>query len=90
MMMWYVAPDNKKSTIIAQEGKQALLRFKEKYNRKPSVIFINPKNQLEEIKGIKIIEDETVLVNHLYIAEKESDREPEEKDVNYRGIEDYN
>lgn len=90
MMMWYVESNKKNKIISAEEGKRALKHFKKKYNRNPSVIFINPKNQIEEIKDIKTIENETVLASHLYIAENEEDMNPIDQEVDYRGIEDYN
>lgn len=90
MMMWYVQLDKKNSIISAKEGEKALSYFKKKYNRVPTTIFINPKQNIENIKGITIKKDKSVLKNHIYIAENENDIKPKNRKVNYKGVEEYN
>jgi len=84
MMLWYVQLDKKNNTISAEQGKEALSKFRDKYQRNPTTIFVNPKQKVESIDGISIKEDTRVLTSHMLIAEKESDITPERKGVVYQ------
>jgi hypothetical protein len=90
MMMWYVQFNKKNSIISAEEGRKALSHFKKKYKRTPTTIFVNPEQNIEDIEGIILKKDQSVLKGHIYIAENENDIEPKRHDVDYKGIEEYN
>lgn len=85
MMMWYVELDKKNTIITAEQGKEALKHFKAKYNQKPNVFFVNPKQKIEEMENVEVILNDTVLMSHLYVAENENDINPEKKGVIFNG-----
>ena len=90
MMMWYIQLSKKNSIISAEQGREALQYFKEKYKRIPTTIFINPEQAIENIEGILLKRNKSVLKSHLYIAENELAYLTGKEYITYRETKEHN
>ena len=72
-MLWF---DNDKQVDLNIKVKRAADYYKKKYRKKPTLCFVNPEtnpNNLEKSNNIEIRETSTMLKNHFWIGVKSSD-----------------
>jgi hypothetical protein len=68
-MLWF---DNNPATTLEKKIEDAVIYYRNKYHKEPNICYIHPSMKTdpieEEIAGLKVRTDRSILPNHFYVG----------------------